>query len=312
MRGLFILVWLLAPFSIKNSPPRQCQNCPLQWAIELIILFFHTFFMATVEKYTPTNLLTDHSLTHLLIDLVLNGYTLLETQTYDPLQTITEEYEYPDSSSHVFVMRDEERIPGTVVILEWTKHSPQTEESLRFWETLSQELTDTQLLQTLESLNILEVAGIVTSLKERNKGVGKGLFTSVIETFKPALVMGQTKNPAAALVRMKVFREAGYRTFLGEYELTNEGIEKTTVQLPFMAAYAAAHNLGTPQPEGIIYPFDEYGITPDVPDVSTFPEYIQQAFLPIIEAQKRVGESTTIYAPLITIKADLLAHFDSQ
>jgi GNAT superfamily N-acetyltransferase len=190
---------------------------------------------------------------------------------------------------------------GAILVKELTKEDT-VYGGRTFWKELA--LQDPKIVTSAESLSEDPVAAHITAMMTlrdyRQQGIQRQLAEQTINKLKPSIIFGETRNPAAVASGANVLKGFGYRTFLGEMEVT-PGEEE--VGFPHKAIHSAFFKIaGRSTPPGFVRTLD----VGNLPALEGFAPPIQRAFAPLIEEQKR-DNSVVLGLPLISVRRELLA-----
>jgi len=149
------------------------------------------------------------------------------------------------------------------------------------------------------------IQGIVVHRTLRKKGIGSDLLRTMIDYYQPQVIFGQTKTPQAVAIRSNVLREFNYRSFYGFYEVTpgNQPLEDEKGYDFVYAAFVSEEKM--PSETGV-YLVDPNILPSYLPDVTPFSPQIQRAFVPVIEAQEKIGSLKSVATVLVSVKDNLL------
>ncbi len=170
-----------------------------------------------------------------------------------------------------------------------------------FWKELRRRRPD------LSDPNLLAcyIQGIVVHPSWRNRGIASELLQTMTDYYQPAIIMGQTKTPEAVAIRSKVLHEYGHRSFYGFHEVT-PGSKSTEDYKGFDFVHAAFTSEGRVADEKGVYIVDPDILPSYVPDTINFPAEIQNAFVPVIDAQESVGQLKAAASVLVSVKDSIL------
>lgn len=150
------------------------------------------------------------------------------------------------------------------------------------------------------------VHGVVVRPEFKKLGLGKYLYDMALQEHDVRIVVGSTKNPAAALARARSGVLHDMRTFYGMQEITSEDECGFSIDhLPILEVYYKNSSGEIDSENGLIYKPTNV-LPPNVPEVGTFPVHIQMGFEHVIKAQLEVGNIKTATAPLLSIKRETL------
>lgn len=255
----------------------------------------------SIKRVKPKDL-TDNDYQNLgLAELVAKGYGYSGTPKY-LLEQAQVEYDGVDKEDRfdIFLALANGKAVGSVSAIDWSASEPKR--GKKFWEAIQK--TDPALFERAKSVpHAFDVAGIVTHPDYRNRKIAKRLLWEAVIQLKPSFIVGQTKTPEAVMTRTNALNDAGFVTFYGDSAISQLLID-TDVGKTVLNAYLFARNK-TLDEHGLLY-VDTTLLLPTVPDVSTFPAYVQDAFRSVIEGQQRIGDAKTAAKPLISVSKNLL------
>lgn len=240
-----------------------------------------------------------------LIELVALGYGYSGSYQH-LLEEAQIEYDgvHKKDRFNIFFALAQGKAIGSLSTTNWS--STDEKRGKDFWGHL--QTLDPQLWQRAGafSFSAFEVGGIVTHPEWRKQKIARSLLQQAITDLLPTFVLGVTKSPAAVLTRANTLRELDYRTFYGDYEVTGGSLEGLP---PFSPITLVEAHLATRGQR-----LDKFGLRyvgtdlllPTIPDVSTFPVYIKQAFASLLEGQTYAGETKTAVKPLISIACPVI------
>jgi GNAT superfamily N-acetyltransferase len=242
-----------------------------------------------------------------LRDLIIGGYNLSAEEQEDPIKAAEYEYDHADERSCVFVVKEGDEVLGSLTFLLWP-NIPGDKRGGRFWPELRR--LHPELVEKASAINNLacDVAGIVIDPKARGKKLGYSLYQHAIAALNPAIIVGQTRTVEAVLLRRKL-EDNNFRTFYEYSEVTPSSPQEfTRVHESVLLAYLHTMEIEIKdlENEGAVYQYDG-GLAATIPDATHAPSIIQSAFKPLIKAQQRIGESTPVMAPLLSIRKELLS-----
>lgn len=239
-----------------------------------------------------------------LVRLVLAGYNLTDKAKQNPIEAASYDYNFPDNRAAVFIAKQGEDVVGSVTLILW-RNNPSDKRGGKFWPKL-QEL-DYPLAQRALKINPLacDIGGVVVLPELRGQHIGQSLLEKAVTQVNPSIIVGNTKTVEAVALRRKLV-SLGYRTFYGSTEVT-PGHEQTTTSdhKNVLRAYLHAKDYEDVLPEGDVFIYHG-SIAPFTPNTEGFPPIIQEAFKPLVAAQKRLGEQATVMGPLIAIRREIL------
>ena len=152
---------------------------------------------------------------------------------------------------------------------------------------------------------VVNVSGIVVKHEHRGKGLASNLFKFAIETLKPDLFVGNTKSPSAVLARSSSLSKFGFVTYYGLSNVTsNVDVNISDKYLDFLNGYIQIKKVN--HDSDFVYTVSIDLLPSNIPDTSTFPKYIENAFIPVVKKQVEIGSSFTAVMPLISIESSLL------
>lgn len=170
-----------------------------------------------------------------------------------------------------------------------------------FWNDLQSR--QSQVLNP--NLLAIYMQGIVVHPSVANNGIASQLLRTMVEYYRPAVILGQTKTPEAVHVRSKVLTELGYRSFYGFHEITFGNNKEDHHDQNFIHAAFVSESV-TPTELGVY--FVEPHVLPSYfPITDKFSSEIQRAFLPIQQAQKSIGEDKVAASVLVSVTEPLLS-----
>lgn len=232
---------------------------------------------------------------HNLTQLIRVGYGAFNEDPQGVQLTQVQSYEYRNADKVYFALNKNESEVGSLSI----KIRPNIENDL-FWQTLQslfQQDVDTNFLAC-------EVYGIVVHPQVRREGIATRLLSRMIEDLSPQIIFGQTNVPEVVLLRSKVTKPVGYRTFYGFCEVTphseskRESDGESFIQASLIAEEAVPNEQG-------VYCID-YILSSNVPDTKNFPVEIQKAFKPVRKEQEAIGIKRIAVTTLVSVKDRIL------
>lgn len=211
-----------------------------------------------------------------LLDLMREGYGFTEGLE----DQVKLEYEGDDEERDILFAFEGDKVIGSLTID--SLHKPGEKDEFLGYIRQADETT----ANVCEPLLIGNIGGIVLHPSARGKGIAAKLLSTFIENFHPAIVVSQTKTPEYTATFSKTLAKYGFRTWYGNTEVTPED---SRYPEPFVShgtindAYARRKNRVPDQP---------YMVGPDVlptyiPDVSRMSKAIQEAYRPVIAAQRK-------------------------
>lgn len=163
----------------------------------------------------------------------------------------------------------------------------------------------------MPDLNAYGVHGVVVRPEYKGIHLGSKLYETAFREVQLDAVFGSTKNPFAVLSRASAGRKAGMRTFYGKYEVTSgEQSGECTDHLNLLYRNLARRQNVDWVTSVTLKPTDS--LPPDIPDLTGMPDYIKLAFVPVIRAQKEIGDKMTATMPLITSRPEVLIGSSGQ
>lgn len=209
--------------------------------------------------------------------LVMGGYGFAGDESYTEAQFLQEYGAKPDKV--IFAASEGGKVIGTLAL--------------------------TKTLGLVEGLKSYNVSGVVVAPEYKGHRVSSKLYAEALSTLDIDLLVGNTKEPSAVVSRAKGTHKFGLRTFYGQCEVTPSCIAgATVVHKQYLGSYIEWKGVN-PDSDGVY--FKEVNILlPHVPCVNGYPENIKVAFTPVIDAQKKVGDSKTAVMPLLSVKSNLL------
>jgi len=228
---------------------------------------------------------------HNLIQLIRDGYGVCNENEQGTLLTLVQSYEYRNADKVYFALNENGSEVGSLSI----GLKPNIEND-PFWMTLQ------ALLHKTLDMNFVacEVFGIVVHPQVRREGIATRLLSRMVEDLNPQIIFGQTNVPEVVLLRSKVTKPFGYRTFYGFCEVTphsdskRESDGESFIQASLIAQEAVPNESG-------VYCID-YILSPNVPDTKNFPIEIQRAFEPVRNEQEAVGIERIAVTSLVSVK----------
>ncbi len=257
-----------------------------------------------IQVLKPSQLSLDDYFERDLVELVSKGYGYSGDMAY-LLEKTQEEYTADDKRMDIYLMMQDKRAIGSLCLLDWGPH--QDRRGKPFWDKLRSDYPEVYAFLAVNK-SAVDISGIVTHPDYRGLGVARRLVEYGIKRVNPNLVLAQTKTPAAVLTTSRSLGRLGYSTFLGGVDVTPIGtLVKRSTYKAVKDCYIKAR--GVEEGPGGVLLEDPELLLPDVPDVSSLPFRIQEAFQPIITAQKQIGSQFTAVLPLISIKNPTLTSF---
>lgn len=239
-----------------------------------------------------------------LANLIFSGYDFKESTRREGVVNVARyEYEFPEDRTDVFIAYDGADSVGSLTLLTWIDDA-EDERGLRFYNQLRQ--TDPLMLTRLGQCKrpVTEVAGIVVDKHYRRLGIASFLLGVARHCLNPAIIEGQTKNPAVVALRAKL---PEYRTFYGGTEVTpDQPCPQVNAHLSLHQAFRAAWEI-QPRTDGELVHEFASALSPAIPEVMAYPTIVRLAFDPVIKAQREIGfAGKTIMAFLLSIASEIL------
>lgn len=253
------------------------------------------------------------------VDLI-QGYDLIARERDNPRESAMLEYDAPDETTDVYLVWERRRLIGSLALQTLVSVSSYYDERSRlFWQEFRRQ--DHTLAERIHRSRgaVHMVAGIIVNPSQRGRGIATKMYEVALEREQPVAIVGQTKTPAAVMTRRKLW-DHGFLTYFGSARIT-PGYEQRNVSEHYalMAAFLSLCRDGAWLPEGKVH-LGDTGIASTVPDVSTYPPIIQQAFAPLIQAQQRLhmerrleldpygdqDEKYTVMSPLVSVQKDVM------
>jgi len=153
--------------------------------------------------------------------------------------------------------------------------------------------------------------GIVILPEYRQKGFGTKLIKEAAFLTSADVFVGSTKNPAAVMTVVNGVLDCSMRSYYGMYEVTSEvNSGRSDLHTNYILEYLKAKGIDNPSlpldENSVVLYKDTDVLSPDIPAIETYPQYLKEAFVPVIRAQISVGRTKTAVMPLISIDEKLL------
>jgi len=214
--------------------------------------------------------------------------------------------EYPnDPRDTVFLAHDANTVVGSLVLTSWQENHLD-KRGQAFFPILNTHLRkDRDFRKKLSQFQnpVFDVRGVVISPEYRGKGVGKKLFLTAMETLNPAILGGQTRNPAAVLLRATL---PGYRTFFAGKEVTigRENLDHgSEIARGILISYAFASDI---ELNNRYFHIDKRpALAANRVDTSTLPEELKGPFFQLNLLQMQIGSSRTVMGHVFSIHESL-------
>ncbi|MFS8158610.1 MAG: GNAT family N-acetyltransferase [Candidatus Roizmanbacteria bacterium] len=157
-----------------------------------------------------------------------------------------------------------------------------------------------------DEIKAFNMHGIAIMPEYKRRGLGSLLYETAIRENGAQVLVGSSKNPAAAAARARAAFKCDMRTFLGSYEITSETeCGPSSDHLSLLEVYLGSKSTASDPVTFISHTTPDI-LMSDVPKVEGFAPCIQDAFAPLIHAQREFGDVKTATLPLLSIRRDLL------
>ena len=257
----------------------------------------------TIEHYIPSEIPVE-KYEELGLPEVMRGYGFTEGL----MQQALEDYGEEDDDKHIFLaLKDGKAIASLIVKV---SHTPTSDDGKLF--PLLQTIAP-HVASTIQDTVICNVSGVVKHPDIKEKGLADSFFQEMIGLFHPTIVVGRTKNPDAIMARANSLARLGYRSWYGNTEVTPPTGPQQDPIAP-IEDVRLAYVLSKAEPAGAEWDMltDPQILRPTLEDVSKFPQYVQDAYLPTRIAQQRENqlakdegrEPHTAILPLISISVN--------
>lgn len=242
----------------------------------------------------PSEITDDMLISLGIVNLVKSGYEL-DLSDEELMKRVRLEMGNGNDAFRVLLMVDsEERAVGSLRMSKWTPDGGDSRGRL-YWNALN------RINPAHAAERTHYVAGIVVDPAYQGSGIAKELLEN---TYKgdllgevPDVVLAQSKSLAAIIRGGKIARTHGFRTFVGQHEITGQQLSKVGDNSDRLKAYYAT-SLGQ---QGDYLEVPRNMLNPALPSLATVPAYLQPAFAGLIDAQHN-NQTKTLQFPLISVK----------
>lgn len=257
----------------------------------------------TIQRYSPSEIRNHPEFYNDLRSLMRDGYGFTE----DLDEQVQHEYDGDNERRKIFLAFDNNKIVGSLAVTAIHQNNLPRNEFIEHLQMISRDAAE-----ACRDKSIYNVSGVVVHPQFQGEGIAKQLLTEFVNSLDPTIVVGRTKTPAAAFIRARTLAEHGFRTWLGNTEITPEGMSENLTLIDIQDVYQAyfLYKNSVAGSFGEMY-VPEDTLQSSIPDISRFSESIQIAYSPIITAQTQENQLAieenrarrTAVLPLIAIKA---------
>lgn len=223
-----------------------------------------------------------------LDELIPLGYNYQESGIKAGVRALSEFDEEPERSAIYLAMIGDKAIAS----LTTTRWIPEDEYGKKFWGDLKQRNRNLHRRLVKVSPLGINIAGITTHPEYRRRGLTEKLYKHILESVKPSFITGITKTPEAVIARANILRRLGeFRTFYGNDEVTpDRPSDYTNIHQDLLDADIRARweKLEETLDGSDVYLINGW-LPTTIPDVSSFPSYIQKSFEQVISEQNKAN-----------------------
>lgn len=260
----------------------------------------------TIKKLFPSQV--DPKARPDLVELITRGYGHENRPKEVQLKDAIDEFYHGEDRTAIYLAELDHKAVSTIVLVHW-RDLPNDKRGMLFWPEIAQ--SSFEIWQKSKRLGnlALDIASIATLPEYQGLGIAQAELRQAIFDLQPGIIVGQTKTLGAVLSLAQVGFDLDYRTFFGQGEVTPGHIQpQTTEHQAILQAYltAMAEFRDSEVSDKAIYTIKSDFLATTVPDISRLSLKLQQVFQPLVEAQTKLGQTTTAVCPLISIKEEIL------
>ena len=155
-----------------------------------------------------------------------------------------------------------------------------------------------------KNLTAYEVSMTRVIPEYRGRGIAQKLFDYFLKDKNPDIVCGFTNNPLGVLYRQKSCRRFNMRSFFGNFDLDLKKPNVNSKYDLYLTKYLTGKKIHIKK-DPYFY-IKNKSLSPDIPDLTNYPEYLKKAFEGVVTAQTKTGSKKVAVYPLINIKKSLI------